>query len=170
MFKKLFFVFLLIISYQLLSVNNVYALVNYCSNGAEIIHCETYDCPSGDTNGNKVCDIDDKNANLTDIRNDGFCQKPVSGCGVIHYFDVDGGQSCRVNTFLQNSSCEIKNYSIESKTVGKAAPQVLSYFDENLKKNKNETKNSGLIAVLAVPPFAMIGLLTRVKRKHKINS
>jgi len=170
MLKKLFFVLLFIVSFNLIKVSNAMALVNYCTNNAEIAHCETFDCPSGDTNGNSICDLDDKNASLSDIRNDGFCQKPVSGCGVIHYYEASGGQSCRVNTFLGNASCEIKAFSIESKTVGNVVPQVLSYFDqENLNESK-QSKNNNFVAFLAVPPFAMIGLLTRLKRKHKINS
>lgn len=80
-----------------------------CDNGSTVVHCETYDCPQGDTNKDGKCTTTDKGARITDSRNDSLCINPASGCGQVLYFPANSANSCLVRVEETNNNCDLSN-------------------------------------------------------------
>lgn len=78
-----------------------------CEDGKTVVHCETYDCPAGDTNGDGACSTADSGARLTDVRNDSLCANPVSGCGEVRYFPANAARACLVRIEKTTTTCNL---------------------------------------------------------------
>ena len=78
-----------------------------CTDGRMIVRCESYDCPSGDTNRDGKCTTADTNARLTDARNDSFCANPLSGCGEVRYFASNDSNTCSVRVEETENNCDL---------------------------------------------------------------
>lgn len=78
-----------------------------CPSGEEIVRCQTFDCPQGDTNKDGVCDLKDEKARLTDARNDALCANPTSGCGQVNYFSSGANNACSVRVKENGNSCDL---------------------------------------------------------------
>jgi len=78
-----------------------------CADNREIVRCVTYDCPSGDTNNDGDCDLNDDNARLTDARNDSFCANPLSGCGVVRYYASGDNAACATRVKESGNNCNL---------------------------------------------------------------
>lgn len=135
-----------------------------CLDGAEIVHCETFNCPLGDTDGDNACTPSDKGASISDIRNDALCALPASSCGAIHYFSADGGLSCDVYAVEKTSVCDIETYAVQNKTIN--VDNVLARAvakGEDGSTNETDKSTAALLGMLGtVPPF--LGLLILSKR------
>jgi len=81
-----------------------------CRDGQEIVQCQTFNCPFGDTNGDGNCNLSDRGAELQSARKDGLCANPASGCGEIHYFPAGTSGACGVRV-KENSqeTCDLYN-------------------------------------------------------------
>ncbi len=78
-----------------------------CPSGNEIVRCQTFDCPLGDTNKDGICDLKDEKARLTDARNDALCANPTSGCGQVNYFPSGSDNACSVRVKENNNNCNL---------------------------------------------------------------
>lgn len=94
-----------------LGVNTIFAQSQttwaQCPNGEDIVRCQTFDCPQGDTNKDGLCDLKDEKARLTDARNDSFCANPTSGCGQVNYFSTDSKNACSVRVKENDNNCDL---------------------------------------------------------------
>jgi len=80
---------------------------NNCSGGTQIVRCETYNCPKGDTNKDGRCSLSDEQATQTDSRNDSFCANPPSNCGEVLYFPQNSTNSCAIRVKETNNNCTL---------------------------------------------------------------
>ncbi len=78
-----------------------------CPAGDDIVRCQTFDCPQGDTSGDGVCDLKDEKARLTDARNDSLCANPTSGCGQVNYFSAGQNNACSVRVKENDNNCDL---------------------------------------------------------------
>ncbi len=108
-----------------------------CTDGASIVRCETYNCPSGDTNKDGLCDLKDDKAQITESRNDSFCANPPSGCGEVLYYADKQSASCAVRVKENNNNCNLykagnPNFSTPRPTVS-PTPTPVSRLDTSSK-------------------------------------
>ncbi len=80
-----------------------------CPNGTQIVRCETYDCPQGDTNQDGTCTLSDTGAKLSDSRNNSLCANPASGCGEVRYYPKDTKIACAVRVKESGDNCNLYN-------------------------------------------------------------
>ncbi len=119
----------------LLSVNTLSAQSqtawSQCPDGKDIVRCQTFDCPQGDTNKDGLCDLKDEKARLTDARNDSFCANPTSGCGQVNYFSSDSNSACSVRVKENDNNCDLykagdPNFATPTPTKPSATPTPTS--------------------------------------------
>lgn len=78
-----------------------------CKDNRQIVRCQTYDCPLGDTNKDGRCTLEDDSARLTDARNNPLCANPPSGCGEVLYFAVNDNSACGIRVKQERQNCEL---------------------------------------------------------------
>ncbi len=81
---------------------NAQAAWEMCSDGTLIVRCESINCPRGDTSGDGTCTLSDEDSSFTDFRNDALCANPVSGCGVVRYYNQSNNCNTRVKQDAPN--------------------------------------------------------------------
>src|SRR3989344_4379649 len=92
---SLFIVFVGFLGRQIVSVSaQGTSSWTQCADGRVIVRCESYDCPSGDTNRDGKCKTADNGARLTDARNDSVGANPRSGCGEMRYVAANESNTC----------------------------------------------------------------------------
>lgn len=100
-----------VIALLFVSSNSVRAQSSWqeCPDGKQIVRCETYDCPQGDTNNDGSCTLEDQGAKYADAKNNSFCANPISGCGEVRYFATDTTQACAIRVKENTNNCSLYN-------------------------------------------------------------
>jgi len=78
-----------------------------CPDSSEIVRCETYNCPQGDTNQDGACTVNDTGASLSDARNDSLCANPPSGCGEVRYYPTSSNIACGIRVKESGDNCSL---------------------------------------------------------------
>ena len=109
--KQFSLILLSLLIYIVGTVNTTYAQSAWqeCPDGEQIVRCETYDCPQGDTNSDGACTLEDQGARYADAKNNSFCTNPISGCGEVRYFAADTTSACAIRVKENSNDCNLYN-------------------------------------------------------------